>query len=245
MKALIFAAGLGTRLKPLTDTVPKALVEVGGKPLLKIIADKLTGSGISDICVNVHHHSDKIKEYVVSSGLDMSISDESDMLRDTGGGIKHAGRFLKDGGAFLVHNVDILTNADLAWLEASHRPGALATLLVSRRETGRYLYFDGDMRLRGWENTRTGEIRSPFPGFSPEGCRRLAFDGIHVISGDVLGIMEDWPEKFQIMDFYLSVADRYPIFGTEARDLRFIDVGKPETLAEARRLHDCGDRFWE
>lgn len=245
MKALIFAAGLGTRLRPLTDTVPKALVEVGGKPLIRIVTDKLIDSGCSPICVNVHHHADKLREYITVNMPGTLISDESDMLRDTGGGIRHAAPLLRDDGPFLVHNVDILTNADVHRLMMSHRPDALATLLVSDRKTGRYLYFDDDMRLKGWTDTRTAETRSPFPDFDPARCRMLAFDGIHVLSDRVFGLMEGWPERFPIMEFYLTASDRYPIYGIEQQGLRFMDVGKPDALEEAQRLYASGDRFWE
>lgn len=245
MKALIFAAGLGTRLKPITDSVPKALVEVGGRPLLRIVTDKLRRSGITDICVNVHHHSDVMKKYLESHDTGLEISDESDLLRDTGGGIRHAATLIKGSGPFLVHNVDILTDADISALVSAHRPEALATLLVSDRVTSRYLLFDNDMRLRGWKNVKTGEIRSPFSDFDPSDCRMLAFGGIHVISEEVFDIMEDWPESFSIIDFYLNVADKHPVFGVEPQSLQFLDVGKIETLQTANILCERGERFWE
>ena len=191
MKAMIFAAGLGTRMKPYTDTMPKALVPVCGKPLLWHVISKLKKSGISDVVINVHHFASMIEEFVAaesSFGINISISDERDLLRETGGGIRHAGKYLcpdsdnvsetasdKECGSFLVHNADIISNLDIRWFQSSVRPEALATLLVSRRETSRYLLFDNDMRLAGWTNVSTGEIRSRFRDLDTASCKKLAF----------------------------------------------------------------------
>ncbi len=242
MKALIFAAGLGTRLKPLTDIMPKALVPVDGKPLLRHVLDTLEAAGYDDITINAHHFAEQIYDYVIhSSGLEeqpgpgVHISDERDLLRDTGGGILHAERYLRDGGNFLVHNVDIFSNLDIPAFVASARPDALATLVVSDRPTSRYLLFDNDMRLRGWTNVKTGEVRSPFVDFDPTGCARLAFSGIHLISDRVFGIMKDGesPEKFSIIDFYLSVAADFPVYGYVQPGYRMLDVGKLDSIALA------------
>ena len=160
MKALIFAAGLGTRLKPLTDTMPKALVPVGGKPLLEHVASKLIAAGYDQLVINVHHFADQIRAYVAERGgwgVDVQFSDETDLLRETGGGIRHAAPLLAGDEPFLVHNVDILSNLDLAWFRAQHREGDLATILVSERETQRYFLFDDEGRLVGWTNIATGE----------------------------------------------------------------------------------------
>ena len=139
--AMIFAAGLGTRLRPLTDRMPKALVRIGDRPLLRIVLDRLVSFGYDHIVVNVHHFASMIEEYLASvsvPGVTVSISDETDLLRDTGGGILHAERFLGDG-RFLVHNVDIISDLDLGWLDANVRHDAIATLAVSDRKTSRYL----------------------------------------------------------------------------------------------------------
>jgi len=258
MKAMIFAAGLGTRLRPLTDTMPKAMVPVGGRPLLRHVMDRLMSYGYDDITVNVHHFAEQIVEYIsahegiaAAPGKGIHISDETDLLRETGGGIAHARNFLDGGEPFLIHNVDILSNLDLAAVRQAHRADALATLVVSERETSRYLLFDDDMRLVGWTNVKTGEIKSPFAevaaiggvglrsgqgaacGIDLSKCRKLAFSGIHMMSPEVFALMEGLPEKFPIIDFYLSVAAEKPIYGYIPEGLRMLDVGKVDSLAEA------------
>lgn len=238
---MIFAAGLGTRLKPLTDTMPKALVPVCGKPLLWHVMMKLKAAGIDEVVVNVHHFADMVEDYletVDDLGLKVHISDERDMLLETGGGIRHAESYLEGQGSFLVHNVDILSDLDIRWFESMVRPGALATLLVSERQTSRYLLFDSDMRLAGWMNVMTGEIRSPYPDLDPGSCRKLAFSGIHVISDSVFRIFgeEGFGDRFPIMDFYLKVAGRFPVYGVEAAGLHIVDVGKPGSLVLAEKM---------
>ena len=242
MKAMIFAAGLGTRLKPITDTLPKALVPVCGRPLLRHVMDRLHDAGIDDIVVNVHHFAGMIVSYLQQQdipGLKVAVSDESDRLLETGGGIFHARELLLDGepddGRFLVHNVDILSDLDIRGFLDAWRPGALAALLVSERVTQRYLLFDDVMRLVGWTNIATGEVRSPYPGLDPSGCHKLAFSGIHQLSNGVFDVMESegMGERFPIMDFYLRVCDRYPIYGIKPASLELVDVGKLDTLAVA------------
>ena len=172
MKAMIFAAGLGTRLKPITDTMPKALVPVCGQPLLYHVINKLVAAGYDDLVVNVHHFPDQIIHYLHSHdfGARIAVSDERDFLRETGGGIRYAKHLLTEdeipGQAgndgiepFLVHNVDIVSNLDLNWLREQHREGALATLVASERKTQRYFLFDEDNRLKGWTNIATGASR--------------------------------------------------------------------------------------
>ena len=233
-KAMIFAAGLGTRLRPLTDNMPKALVPVCGRPLIDIVIGKLVSSGYDDIVVNVHHFAGMIEEHLGLlrlEGVKISISDERDLLRDTGGGIMHAEPLLGDG-RFLVHNVDILSDIDMRQFEASVRPDALATLAVSERKTSRYLLFDDDMRLAGWTNTATGEIRSPYPDLDAQACRKYAFSGIHILSHDVFRLFRTagFGEKFSIIDFYLRVAAAYPVYGVVPESSRLLDVGKRESL---------------
>lgn len=178
---MIFAAGLGTRLKPLTDTMPKALVRVGEQPLLWHVIMRLKAVGVERIVVNVHHFAWQIVDYLKANGhfgLDLRISDESQQLLDTGGGIKKARTLFDTSEPVLIHNVDILSNADLSSLFAGgnrqQQPRPDALLLVSRRTTTRYLQFDGDMRLVGWKNETTGQVRGI------EG-RPLAFSGIHLL----------------------------------------------------------------
>ncbi len=237
---MVFAAGLGTRLRPITDTTPKALVEVGGKPLLYHAICKLRKAGYDDIVVNVHHYSQQVIDYLAHNdlGVKTAVSDESALLLETGGGIKHARPLLEPlTGPFLVHNVDILSNLDLGWFRAQARPDALSTLLVSRRETSRYLLFDTDMRLRGWTNVKTGEVRSPYPAEELEACMKFAFAGIHNISPAVFAMMENYPERFPIMDFYLGECSNHPIYGVVADNLQMIDVGKLDSLKAAEEFY--------
>ncbi|MCR5709248.1 MAG: NTP transferase domain-containing protein [Bacteroidales bacterium] len=234
MKALIFAAGLGTRLRPLTDTMPKALVPVDGIPLLERVALKLVAAGYDDLVINIHHFAGQIRDFVASKngfGVKVSFSDETDLLRETGGGIRHAAPLLEDSdGPFLVHNVDIISNLDLGWFRTQHRDGDLATILVSDRPTQRYFLFDGDGLLVGWTNIATGEIRSPWPGIDPDSCTKLAFAGIHLIDPSILPLMSDWPEKFSIVDFYLSICRTHPVRAAVMPGLELHDVGKLSEL---------------
>lgn len=241
MKAMVFAAGLGTRLKPITDRLPKALVPVCGQPLLYHTLQKLKAAGYTDVVVNVHHFAGQIREYLATHdfGLSVSISDESDQLLETGGGILHAQDLLLPlEEPFLVHNVDIVSNLDIAWFRAQMRPDALATLLVSERKTQRYLLFNEEMRLVGWTNVATGEVRSPYAGLDPQACRRYAFAGIHNLSPVIFGAFEQvgFTGRFPIMDFYLDACARFPIYGAVASGLQLVDVGKIETLPEAESV---------
>lgn len=238
---MVFAAGLGTRLKPITDRLPKALVPVCGQPLLYHTLQKLKAAGYTDVVVNVHHFAGQIREYLATHdfGLSVSISDESDQLLETGGGILHAQDLLLPlEEPFLVHNVDIVSNLDIAWFRAQMRPDALATLLVSERKTQRYLLFNEEMRLVGWTNVATGEVRSPYPGLDPQACRRYAFAGIHNLSPAIFGAFEQagFTGRFPIMDFYLDACARFPIYGAVASGLQLVDVGKIETLPEAESV---------
>ena len=245
MKAMIFAAGLGTRLRPLTDTMPKALVKVGGVPMLERVILKLKAAGCGELVVNVHHFAEQIEDFLASKGdfgLHIDISREPLEALETGGGIRHAAPLLGGCGRFLVHNVDILSNLDLGWLLSEDRPDALATLVLTEsEEADRYLLFDDDMRLAGWTNVRTGEVKSPLPDFDPRRYRRLSFCGIQILSEEVLGMMQEWPEKFSIIDFYLAAAAGGRVRGVLASGLRLIDIGSPEKLAEADRLVASGE----
>ena len=237
MRALIFAAGLGTRLKPLTDTMPKALVPVRGKPLLWHVVKKLESAGITDVVINVHHFADQIIDYVHGQddfGIKVTFSDERDLLRETGGGIRHARKFL-EGDSFLVHNVDILSDLDIDWFISQARPDAISNVLVSDRKTKRYLLFDDDMRMVGWTNVQTGEVRSPYPDLDPDKYRKLAFSGVHLISDRIFTIFDDdgWGERFPIMDFYVQECASCPIYGVLPEQLRMMDVGKIDSLDEA------------
>lgn len=245
MKALIFAAGLGTRLKPLTDTLPKALLPVGGKPLLYHVAMKLKAAGIDELVINVHHFPDSIIGYVRGQddfGMKVRFSDERDFLRETGGGIRFAEPLLRSSGddasAFLVHNVDILSNLDIGRFVSLRRADALSTLVVSKRETQRYLLFNDEMRLVGWTNLATGEVRTPFPGLDVSRCKKYAFAGIHLVSQGIFRIFEEdgWEGRFSIVDFYIEACGRHPVYGVVPPDFRMIDVGKTESIESAEEF---------
>jgi NDP-sugar pyrophosphorylase family protein len=262
MNSMIFAAGLGTRLKPITDTLPKALVPVNGRPLIELTCRKLMAAGINQAVVNIHHFADKIEDWaaqqdwVVTSPdqleegkMLLQFSDERQQLLETGGAVLHARRFLEGCGHFLIHNVDILSNADLGWLESQVQPEALAILLVSKRETTRFLLFHPDtMRLAGWHNTNTGDYRIADESIALEDCVRYGFSGIHILSDKVLGLMEEYAKwrnlpvedpagvKFSIMNFYLWAALKHPIYGVVAENLDFLDVGKLDTLEQAEQF---------
>lgn len=232
MRAMIFAAGMGTRLKPLTDHMPKALVPVGGKPLLDIQIEKLKAVGCTDIVVNIHHFANQIEQHVKERdwGVNIQLSDERSLLLDTGGGLKKASAlFGADDSPVLIHNVDILSNADLRTL---YKLGEQhdAVVLVSDRPTQRYLLFDDRLKLVGWTHVGTGEVRTPFEKLDVKQCRKLAFAGIHVFSPRLFFEMQSWPEKFSIIDFYLSVCGKYDIYGCYDASLRLLDVGKQDTL---------------
>lgn len=245
MKAMIFAAGLGTRLKPITDTKPKALVPVCGQPLLYHVITKLVAAGYDDLVVNVHHFPERIIHYLHSHdfGARIAVSDERDFLRETGGGIKFAAPLLTDsfaplektGEPFLVHNVDIVSNLDLKWLREQHREGALATVVVSERKTQRYLLFDDDGRLKGWTNIATGEVRSPYPDIDPDQCRKLAFAGIHLISPAIFAAFDRYGfgDRFSIIDFYLRACADHPIYAAVPPSFHMVDVGKFDQLPDA------------
>ena len=241
MKAMIFAAGLGTRLKPLTDHMPKALVPVAGKPMLEHVILKLKDAGFDEIVINVHHFANQIIDFLKTNdnfGITIHISDETDCLLDTGGGIQKAASFFTDGEPFLVHNVDILSNTDLKGLYEYHlTSGNDATLLVSPRKTVRYLLFDNENRLCGWVNKDTLQTKPEGFVYCPERQKEYAFSGIHVISPTLFNYMGDgWTGKFSIMDFYLQTCRDARLGGYAKEDLQLIDIGKPETLKKAEEF---------
>ena len=242
MKALVFAAGLGTRLRPITDHMPKALVSVAGVPMLERVIRKLASEGCDSFVVNVHHFASMIEVFLADKGnfgLPIAISEELEEPLETGGGIKHAAPLLHSPeGRFLVHNADILSTLDVNWLIGQDCPGSLATLLVRDAPADRCLLFDDDMRLTGWTNVKTGEVKSPYlPDYDPSAYHRFSFCGIHIISEDVFPAMASWPDKFSIIDFYLSMAARRPIKGVLApSDMQLVDIGSPDGLREAEDL---------
>ena len=251
---MIFAAGLGTRLKPLTDTMPKALVRVGGEPLIKRVIMNLAAAGVDRIVVNVHHFAEQIIDYLKDNdnfGLDIRISDETAGLLETGGGIKKAAPLFDSTAPILIHNVDILSNVNLSEFyqvasrsengkvkseESNCRDAVDAVLLVSWRKTKRYLLFNDDMKLVGWTNIETGEVRSPYPDLDPKKCRMYAFAGIHALSPRLLKMMDEFPDRFGIIDFYLKACATHNIKGYVKDDLKLMDIGKLDTLAQAEEF---------
>lgn len=235
MKAFIFAAGLGTRLKPWTDTMPKALVPYSGKPMLGHLADRLKDAGVDEIVVNVHHFAEQIVSYVRSEddfGIKVQISDESDALLDTGGGLLHARAFLEGGTEpFIAHNVDILSNLDIrAFYDSGTGDNAVAKLLVSDRDSSRKLLFDKDMRLVGWKNLKTGQTK----GHPESAAFEYAFAGVHLLSPSIYGAFDSHPRfsgAFSIIDFYLAICGSHAVYGYLQSGLRVLDIGKPEALA--------------
>ncbi len=236
MKAMIFAAGLGTRLRPLTNDRPKALVEVGGYPLLEIALRRLLAFGYEEVVVNVHHFADQIEDFLQRNnnfGAVIHISDERKQLLDTGGGLRKAAKWLQGGDSFLVHNADILTDLDLHALRRAHdASGALATLAVRDRKTSRYLLFDEEGLLSGWKNANTGaeKISRAVPSTTA-----LAFSGIQYLHPRLFDYMPE-QEAFSIIDVYLNAARSAKIAGFRHEHSQWLDVGKPDALEPAAEL---------
>jgi len=238
MKALVFAAGLGTRLKPLTDSIPKALIPVNGIPLLKHVVLKLKDAGVSEVIINIHHKGEQIVDFVHSEnkfGIRVEFSDETGQLLDTGGGVKFASWFFDDAAPFFVHNVDILSNVDLVDFYSFHQQsGALASLFVSERKSNRYLLFDNNNHLKAWVNETSSEVKPA--GMEISLLHKFAFNGIHVISPQLFQYMNQWEGKFSIIDFYLSIAFQCPIAAYCPSGIETVDVGKMDALEEANRM---------
>lgn len=235
MKAMIFAAGLGTRLKPLTDTRPKALVEINGQTLLQRLMLKIRQAGIRQVVVNVHHFPDMIINYLQANsgfGLEWAVSDEREQLLETGGGLRKAQPLLDGNEPILIHNVDILSNLDFTRLIAAHRPDSLATLVVSQRDTQRYFLFNHDLRLQGWTNIATGQVRPN--DINPDRFKHLAFSGIQVISPQIFKHMNSFGEKFSITDLYIQQCGTQTIKGYVPHDYLMMDVGKISQIQEAQ-----------
>jgi NDP-sugar pyrophosphorylase family protein len=236
MKAMLFAAGMGTRLKPFTDHHPKALAEVNGKTLLEHNICYLQRSGIYDVILNVHHFADQIEETLDAHsgfGSNITISDERDVLLETGGGLKKASWFLEGNEPFVVMNIDVLTNLDLTKMIETHiTSDTMATLAVMQRNSSRQLLFDEHLFLCGWANNQTGEQRI---ARETAWMKPLAFSGIQILSP---AVFKDMPfeGKFSMIDEYLHLAAKHPIKGYDHSGNIFIDVGKPESLEKAAYL---------
>ena len=251
MKAMIFAAGLGTRLKPLTDTLPKALVPLAGKTLLQWQIERLKAAGITDIVVNVHHFPDMIINYLRENdnfGCRISISDERDMLLETGGGLRKAQSLLSrvatpessnQDDPILICNVDILSNIDLNALINAYNPEEMGLVVVSPRDTQRYLLFDETNRLCGWTNIATGEVRPASLASSPNSliASRLAFSGMQLLNPRIFDHMDEFAQlkgdKFSLIDLYVYLAEKEILRAFIPENYRMMDVGKIAQLSEA------------
>ena len=236
MKAMIFAAGLGTRLQPLSNYCPKALVKVNNKTLLEHSIKYLQQFGIYDVIVNVHHFAPEIIETINDNagfGSQITISDESAQVLETGGGLKKAAHFFENEPVFVLTNVDVLTNLDLGKMIDRHlASGAMCTLAVMRRESSRHLLFDENMYLCGWENTSSGQLRICRSNMDTQ---PFAFSGISVLSYSVLKQIS-FNGKFSLIDLYLHLAETNNFMGYDHTGNIFIDVGKPENIAKAEYL---------
>ncbi|HXS37161.1 MAG TPA: nucleotidyltransferase family protein [Flavipsychrobacter sp.] len=235
MKAMLFAAGLGTRLKPFTDHHPKALAEVNGKTLLELNIKYLQRFGIYDVIINVHHFADQIEDMLFDNdnfGSNVTISDERDIVLETGGGLKKAAWYFEGEASFVVMNVDVLTNLDLQkMIDAHDVSDAIATLAVMQRNSSRQFLFDQHMMLCGWTNNNTGEQRIVNEA---SWLQPFAFSGIQVLSSAILEM--PFTGKFSIVDVYLHFAKTQILKGYDHTGNIFIDVGKPESLEKASYL---------
>ncbi len=238
MKAMIFAAGLGSRLRPLTNSKPKALVEINGKPLLQILIERLKKFGTREVIVNSHHFANQIYDFIQTNNqfdISIQVSHETELL-NTGGGLKKAAWFFEDGQPFLVHNVDVLTDLDYELLLDKHiSTDALATLAVRQRKTDRYFLFDEQMHLCGWESVSEGQKKRVRPNTA---SKRYSFMGIHILSPD---IFKYFPKQgaFSIVQTYLDIAQKgLNINAFDASSARWLDVGRIEHLEQAAHIFE-------
>ncbi len=239
MKAMILAAGLGTRLRPLTDDRPKALVEVAGRPMLEWVISRLAGHGFTDIIINAHHFAEQIESYVDTydrPGISLNVSVEEEIL-GTGGGVRKAAWFFEEKEPFLVHNVDVMTDLDLSGLMKAHRASeALVTVAVKKRTSSRHLLFDKSDRLCGWKSDVTGEeILPPRPSQDP--LIPVPFMGVYAMSPVVLGWMEEETDPFSIIDVFLEMSagvGRIPAY--RAEEARWADLGSTDRIEAAEKL---------
>ena len=234
MQAMILAAGLGTRLKPITESIPKALVEVNGKTLLDITIRKLIENDFRKIIINTHHFSNKLKEFLDRNtyAADIIISDESDLLLDTGGGLKYAQKYFDDS-PLLVHNVDIISNLNLKEFYQYHlSDDSIASLVVTKRISSRYLLINDENILCGWEDVKKNEkiiIRDK------DNLYQFAFNGIHILNPQIINQFPD-DKVFSVIKAYLKLAKTEEIQGYICNDIKWIDVGKLDSLEKAEEL---------
>lgn len=244
MKAMIFAAGLGTRFKPWTDTHPKALALVNGKSLLQRNIEYLQQYGITDVVVNVHHFADQIIDAVEQNkgwGSHIIISDECDEVLETGGGLLKAAPLLAGDEPFVTINVDVLTNLDLNKLLSFHKEHqSLISFAVSNRKTARNFLFDAKNKLCGWRNNTTGEEKGPHLSFSEEEKQKLterAYSCVVVFEPTVFSVIRQ-KGKFSLTETYLDLAKDHIILGYDHSGDRFVDVGKPESVKVAEEMFE-------
>ena len=237
MKAMIFAAGLGTRLRPLTDNQPKALVKIGNTTLLELAITKLKNFNINKIIINVHHFADQIIDFLKMNnnfGIDISISDEREKILDTGGGLKKCRDYFKGTKPFLIYNVDILSDIDLDKMMNTHiNSKSIATLAVRNRETSRYLLFDENDILCGWKNMQTGEILNSRN--SQGDLYPFAFSGVHIINPEIFQYMPD-DDVFSVIKLYLKLSKDHRISCYKHDRSEWLDVGKLDSLHQAEKL---------
>ena len=235
MKAMIFAAGLGKRLGKISETIPKALVDINGKTVLQREVEKCSTAGFDDIIINVHHFADRVEEEVSrlnQMGFRISVSDERAMLLENGGGL-HKARDFFGSDPFLLYNVDIISDGDLSLLYQSHcqRKG-LATLATRRRPEKRVLLVDSEGRLRGWRNNSTGE--RILAGVTAEGLSEIAFSSMHIVEPEIFNYMR--AGVYSMVDLYLALASEHSIYTLNQDEGYWVDVGTPETLDQARAV---------
>ncbi len=236
MKAMILAAGLGSRLRPFTDSTPKALVKIKNRTLLEIIINRLKIFGINEMIINVHHFADQIIQFIKNNNsfdIRIKISRE-DSLLGTGGGLKKAAWFFNDNRPFLLHNVDVVSDLDIQQLLKFHNKNkALATLATRSRKTNRYLLTDSNNTLCGWKSIQPNErkmVRVAEGKLSP-----VSFMGMHIISPELLSLLPS-DEKFSIVNAYLAVAENHIIKTMPCDNSKWLDLGKPEQLNQANQL---------
>ncbi len=237
MKAMLLAAGFGTRLKPFTNTHPKALAVINGKTLLQRNIEYLQQYNIYNVIVNVHHFAAQIIDAIEKNkgwGSDISISDETDAILETGGGLKRAGWYFKDESDFVLMNCDVLTDFALNEMISFHNTNKpLATLATTNRESSRYFLFNDENVLCGWTNVKTGEekiIRKD------KNLNQKAFSGLHIINKKIFDLVNQKEIKFSMVDVYLSLCNSHKILSFDHSSTKFIDVGKPESIAMAEQL---------
>jgi NDP-sugar pyrophosphorylase family protein len=237
MKAMIFAAGLGKRLGNITESIPKALVDINGKTALQLAVEKCSSYGFDDIIINVHHFADMVEDEVkrlIKRGFKISVSDEREKLLENGGGLYKARDFFGKG-PFLLYNVDIVSDLDLSVLYRLHlEKKGLATLAVRHRPGKRFLLVDNEGQLRGWRNISTGE--QILAGVAGEGLSEIAFSSMHIVEPEIFNYMSEG--IYSLVTLYLNLAAEHNIYTLKHDEGYWIDVGTPESLEYVRNLLD-------